>query len=499
MKTQHLYIYVIATCIFFAGCYKDKNNYIVDEVNEVQITTASEDYAVMQLSELEIETEVTSSIHDRDNYTYEWKVIAPKEGNDYTGRVSYSEVLSTTKDLKEVIFTPAGKYVLLYTITNASTGIKNFKAFNLTVNSGFYKGLVVGYQKDNKAEMGFIREDGELGYDLIQTLSEDALQGDLQKVNTLIVNSLRRIGITTSTNHYQVDADEFKILQSKNSLFNTSPVRFENSYFGGNKMGAPYYGPSDVYYINNGKLQADMGPDFGGSMAGMYSQEFYYASGDYNLFPFLFNGNGAATIYFYDNLNGKFLQTGYNARTLTDVPKHVTDSFDPSTVKKKAVAAMLGYDSNVYYVMQDGSDYYIYTMIQYNAYKAGASQMVNLANAPDFSQARIFDSRSDQRFIYYAVDNKLYLYNLVTNSANLVLTLSTGDEIADIHVYKTNMWQNTTDDDFNKRIYIASNRAGKGTVYQYGLLADGTLSNSSEKVFEGFGQIVDIDYRNANE
>jgi hypothetical protein len=485
--------------MFFAGCYKDKNNYIVDDVNEAQITTSTDDYAVMQLSELSIVPEITSSLHDKDSYTYEWKVIAPKEGNDYTGRVSYSEILSTAKDLKEVIFTPAGKYVLLYTVTNATTGIKNFKAFNLTVNSGFYKGLVVGYQKGNQAEMGFIREDGELGYDLIQTLNEEALQGDLQKVNTLIVNSLRRMAITTSTNHYQVDMDEFKILQSKNSLFNTTPVSFGNSYFGGNKMGAPYDGPSDVYYINNGKLQADMGPDFGGSMAGMYSQEFYYASGDYSLFPFLFNGNGAATIYFYDNLNGKFLQTGYNARTLTDVPRHAADKFDPSTVKKTAVAAMLGYDNNVYYVMQDGSDYYLYTMIQYNAHRAGASQMVNLSNAPDFAQARIFDARTDQRYIYYAVNNKLYLYNLTANSAQLVLTLAAGEEIADIHIYKTNMWQNTTDDTFNKRIYVASNRGDKGTVYQYGLLADGGLSNSSEKVFEGFGRIVDLDYRNAND
>lgn len=499
MKLNHIHSSIVVACILLTGCYKDDNNYNIDEINQAVISTNQADYAVMQLSELSIQADIASSLHENDSYTYEWKVFEPKEADDYTGRVSYSEVLATTKDLKEIIYTPAGKYTLLYTITNNTTGVKSFKTLNLTVNSGFYQGLVVGYQKNNQAELGFIRADGELGYDLIETLNGQKLEGSLQKVNTLIVESLRRMSITTSSNHYHIDVDEFKVMQNKNSLFSTIPMAFGNSFFGSNKMRNPFFIPSDVYYINSGKVYADMGPDFIGSMAGTYSQEFYYEAGDYNLFPFLFNGNGAATIYFYDNLNGKFLMAGYNARNLTDVPFHAIDKFDPSNVKKTAIAAMLGYNDEVYYIMRDGSDYYVYTMIQYNAYKAGDVQLVNLSSAPEFAKSTIFDARTDQRYIYYAVDNKLYLYDFATNSAGLVLTLDAGEIIADIQVYRTNMWQNSIDEEFNKHIYIAANNGEKGKVYQYGLQTDGALSNNAEKVFEGFGQIVDIDYRNINE
>src|SRR5699024_10568682 len=112
--------------------------------------------------------------------------------------------------------------------------------------------------------------------------------------------------------------------------------------------------------------------------------------------------------------------------------------------------------------------YYVYTMIQYNSFKAVDIQLVNLASAPEFEKAQIFDARTDQRYIYYAVNNKLYMYNVTTNSARLVLTIAADEEIADIHVYKTNMWQNTIDESFNKRIYIAANKGEAGKVYQYG-------------------------------
>ncbi|MBL1409468.1 PKD-like family lipoprotein [Sphingobacterium faecale] len=496
-----IYSYVIATVILCSSCYKDKNNYNVEAINEAKITMEADSFSVMQLSELILSPEVKSSLHESDSYTYEWKIFGEKAKMSTTDAAAYSEVLANTKDLKETITTPPGKYTLLYTVTNRTNGVKSFKDIKLTVNSGFYQGLVVGYEKENRAELGFIRADNEVRYELIHTLNEKSeLNGKLQSVNTLIVGLLKQMAVTTSTNTYLIDVDDFSVLKDKNSLFNTAPEDFMNSYLGGNKLYYNYDAPSDVYYINHGKVYADMGPDFGGSMAGMYSQAFYYAGGAYNLFPFLFNGDNGADIYFYDNLNGKFLKTGFNQRSLSDVSfvKDV-DKFDPTKVKKTAISAMLGYDNKVYYIMQDGNAYYIYTMLQYKGNIASEAKLVNLAKVPEFAQARIFDARSDQQDIYYVVQNKLYLYNLASNAARVVLTLGDGEDIAGIHVYRSNMWQNSTDTNFNKRIYIATNKGDQGKVYQYGILADGSLSSNAEKEFNGFGKIVSITYRNPNE
>lgn len=493
------YIYTLALfSLLLSGCYKDKNNYTPHPINEVIIKTVSEVYAVEQLTELAITPEISSTMNANDNYSYEWKIFIPKEKEDYTNRIPYGEVIATTKDLKETIQAPAGNYILLYTVTNNTTGVRNFKELKLTVNSAFYEGLVVAYDKDEHAEFGFVRKDGHVLHDLIELINGKKVTGRVQKVEPVIVKSLRLLGLTTTDNHYQINADEFKILRDKSILFTTAVPTFGGSYFGGNKMGY-YNAPSDIFYINQGKLYADMGPDFGGMMLGQYSQAFFYTNGNYQLFPFVFNGEGASIIVFYDNLNKKFLQTGYGERELSDVVEKESDQFNPAKINKTAVAAMLGAGGNVYYIMEDAAGRYVYVMTQYSNAIANRIVGINPATSLDFAKAKVFDARTDQRQIYYAVDNKLYLYNLDSNSARVVLTLSSGEEISDIYVYRANMLQNSTDEDFDKRIYIAANKGNVGKVYQHQIQADGTVSEKPEIEVNGFGKIVSITYRNPNE
>lgn len=491
---------LVISLLFLSACYKDKNNYTVAPINEAIITAPSDGYTVEQLGELHISPEVNYTLHNNDNYSYEWKIFEPRERDDYTNRDIYSEVIATTKDLKEIIYAPAGQYSLLYTVTNNNTGISNFKEFQLTVNSGFYEGLVVAYDKDNRAELGFIRKDDEIALDLIQQMNGLSITDNVQQINTLIVRSLRIISLTTANNHYQIDADEFVILKDKSALFNVTINGFGNSALLGNKMPAPYDAPSDLFYINQGKLYADLGPDFAGSMAGQYSQQFYYTHGNYDLYPFLFNGPSGATIYFYDNLNRKLLRAGYNGRELSDVTTAGGSAFDLNTINKTAIGAMAGYGNDVYYIMRDDDGrHYIYVMTQYATAIAKSIINIDPTNAPDFSNSAVFDARTDQRQLYYASNNRLYLYDFDTNSTRLVLTLSGSEQIADILVYRANMWQNSTDDEFGTQIFIATNNGQNGKVYRYGLSTDGSLSASPQKEYPGFGRIVNIDYRNVNE
>lgn len=494
-----IYIYtLILFSLLLSGCYKDKNNYTTHPINESIIKTGSEVYAVEQLTELAITPEISSTMNTNDNYSYEWKIFVPKEKEDYTNRIPYGEVIATTKDLKETIYAPAGNYILLYTITNNKTGVRNFKELKLTVNSAFYEGLVVAYDKNEHAELGFIRKDGQVLHELIELINGKKVTGRVQKVTPVIVKSVRLLGLTTTDNHYQIDADEFKILRDKSNLFTSAVSTFGESYFGANKLGY-YDAPSDILYINQGKLYADMGPDWGGMMLGQYSQAFFYTSGSYQLFPFAFNGKGESALMFYDNLNKKFLRAGFGERELNDVVEHATDNFNPATINKKAVAAMLGAGDDVYYIMEDGIGRYVYVMSQYSDAIASRIVPVNLTASPDFIHAKVFDARTDQRQIYYAVDNKLYLYDLDLNNARVVLTLASGEEISDINVYRANMLQNSTDADFDKRIYIATNNGNTGKIYQYQIQGNGTIADKPEKEFNGFGKIVSITYRNPNE
>src|SRR5690606_16943803 len=97
------------------------------------------------------------------------------------------------------------------------------------------------------------------------------------------------------------------------------------------------------------------------------------------------------------------------------------------------------------------------------------------------------------------VANKLYAYDILTDTERQVLALPDAERIADVHVYRANMWENTMDNDFGKWIYIAANNGSSGRVYQYALMPDGTLGATAAKSFDGFGTIVDIDYRNPND
>ncbi|WDF68402.1 PKD-like family lipoprotein [Sphingobacterium oryzagri] len=488
-------ISIISCLILLSGCYKDNNNYTVNPINEVRITTSADAYAVQQLSTLSIRPQLSYSLDSTDSYSYEWKIFTPNS----SAVVPYSEILATTKDLNEIIYSPAREYNLIYTVINNRTGVRYFKEMRLTVNSGFYEGLVVAYNNGNQGELGFIRADNEVALNLMQAINDGPTDAPILRTNTLIVGSIGLLNLTTRNNHYQIDVNEFRVLRDKSTLFSSPINQFSGGFLGANKLSF-FDVPSDIYYITNGHVYADMGIDFAGAMANMYSQSFYYTGGDYNLFPFIFDGSGGTPIYFYDNLSKRLLQATYNGRSLSNVTRKTADVYDPGTINKTAVAAMAGYGSTAYFIMHDESSrYYVYTMSRNTTATANNILEVNLSAVPQFANARIFDSRDDQRLIYYAVGNQLYMYNLTNNSASVVLSFSGNEQIADIQVYRPKLWQNSTYADANRRLYVATNNGQTGKVYQYRLEENGSVHATPDNEYTGFGAIVNIDYRNPNE
>lgn len=492
-------LYIISQVVLFTACYKDNNNYTLNPINEISISTTADTYTVFQLDNLSIQPDLSYSLDSTGDYSYEWKIFETTANEDYTDRIPYSEVLATSKDLNNIIYSPAGEYMLLYTIKDNNTGTQYFKELHLSVNSGFYEGLMVAYNTENRAELGFIRVDNEIGLNLMQELNGGRPNEQVVGANTMIVGSLRLLNLTTTSNHYQINADDFLVLRDKSTLFSGNMETFTDGFLGGNKISNDN-APSDIYYISGGKVYADMGIDFAGAMANIYSQAFSYANGDYDIFPFVFNAVNGTPIYFYDNLGKRLLQTTFNSRILSPVVRATTDVYDPATINKTAIAAMNGYGNTAYFVMHDDDNrYYLYTMWRNEAATANNVTEVNLAASPGFADATIFDARSDQRYIYYATGNQLYLYNIATNMASVVLSFSGNEQIADIQVYRQKLWQNSTNADFNKRIYIATNNGESGKVYQYTLQDNGSINAIPNQEVSGFGNIVDIDYRNPNE
>lgn len=482
---KKIFLVAIATACLFSSCYKDNNNYDQQDVNTLKIETDAESYQVEQTKTLKIQPKLTSTIDGAAVYDFEWKLLSETE----------ESVLSTAATLEEKIDAIPGKYTLLLTATDQKTKVRSYKTMTLTVNSTLYNGYYVAYNRNGKGSLGFVRQDGEVFYDVEKEFSKIELQSKIHKVYTAIIKNLRLIFISTEDNIYRLHGDNLFANGNSGNMFPSKISVGTDFYAGMNYIPNSY--PTDIFLINAGKPYANIGPDFGGSSS-VYSDPLSYDQ-EYEMFPFVATTASYASL-FYDNKIKKFLRMGYSTRNLLEMTSNAANKFDPSNVGKIAIAAIPGQNNEIYYIMKDPANntLSIYTIEQYIAAAAKGKQDIDLQQVPEFDKAQYYSAVTDRPLLYYATENKLYLYDFRTSTSKLVLQLSSDEKLADVQVHHKKVWENIEQPEYNKQIVLAINKADKGEIRLHTIHADGTLELTPLKAYTGFGQIADIDYRNPN-
>lgn len=485
MKYTYLLFLGFLTVLNYS-CKKDHGNYTYKELNEVTIKTNDTAFVVQQLDTLKILPVFTESIPG-GNYTYAWTVYlqrTPPEGVEHT-----STLLSNEKDFVKQIPNSPNDYWLLLTVTNEKTKIKAFQRYSLTVTGAFYEGWLITSNKNGKAMVSFVRKDNTVFYNPFFEINNIEMKGKALASYSGVIARLSQINIFTTKEVYRLNADDFVVNGTLENLFETRKTGFENPYYTVNWIN------TDQYIIDNGSVHATITPNFGAP--GKYSERFAGPDDGYEAFPYFMSGSRFYAV-FYDNKNKRFLTTDYNSRTLYTFGDFTGASYDVNNVGKTLVAADSGPGGEYYLVMKDETDFYFYTFIPKNASPAGISQPI--LNSPEIEDATTFASSTVLKQMYYAANNNLYVYDVLANASRLVYQFPAGTNIRDIEIYKGKGWGKFTDPMFNNRLVVGTYNGSEGELYYFDLATTGDILNQTfSKKFGGFGDIVQINYRNPNE
>lgn len=468
------------------SCKKDHGNYDYKDLNEVTIHTDDTAFVVQQLETLQIHPELTES-KPGDTYSYAWTIYlqrTPPNGVEHS-----TTLLSVEKNLNEQITLSPNDYWLLLTVINEKTKIKAFQRYSVTVTGAFYEGWLVTSNKNGKALISFVRKDNTIFIDPIQDINNIEVEGKALASYSGVIARLSQINVFTDTRVYRLNADDFVVNGTSENLFGSNKQSFENPYYTVNWIN------TDQYIVDKGAIHATITPNFGAP--GQYSEKFAGPAGGYEAFPYFMSGSRFYAV-FYDNLNKRFLITDYNSRTLYTFADFGGASYDVNNVGKKLIAADTGPGNEYYLVMKDETDFYFYTFIPKNASPAGIAQTI--LNSPEIEVATSFASSTALKQMYYAAANNLYVYDVLANASRKVYEFPVGTNIKDIEMYKGKGWGRFSDPMFNNRLVVATYNGAEGELYYFNLASTGDIEGHtySDK-FGGFGDIVQINYRNPNE
>lgn len=460
---------VISGITFLGGCSKFDQDFIRNPINELTVTTTETSFSLVQFEKLEIPVTITSSRSESGTYSYTWKAIA--DDSVY--------VISDKKDLDITVEIPPGSYDLQYTITDDKNGLTYNNMYRLTVNGAFYEGWLVTHNGGNQGKLTFVRSDHKMFDDPASDVNNIVFPG---KAIAAFYSAIQFYSEYASI-HYFTDAGVYRF-DPNNFLLTgkTDEVLPGVSHFGNIAYGASVLG-ADQYIVNDANVHAGMGSFYANQILMPYSEGL---SGDYELFPAVITTAQLAT-YFYDNKEKRFLQIPYLGRELLPATSAADAVFNMAKVGKTMIAADKGRTSSssgvFYFVMEDPSGRYFYSL---NGSTPAIFQKVEDSKCPDFSMATSFATSGIFEHMYYAVNNKLYLYNMVANTAELLYSFPAGQDIKDIEMKRST----------SKTLAVATVNGDSGTLHLFEIDDLGHfVRNAPSKSLTGFGNIVHISPR----
>lgn len=483
------YLLIIFSAVFFSflyfSCKKEQMPASAITVNQLAIATDTTAYTAVQFSNLKISPTITESKPQGHAYSYKWTVWTQMDTTLIT--ISHQQALDT------VVSVVPGIYYLQYTVTDQTTGISYFKLVNLTVQGSFSEGWLVSNNKAGKGYLSVIRADDSVFYSPFEDANHQTFDGSAIAAYTSVTSffGVNEITYITDKGLFTFDPNTFEITGTNSTLL-SSPTSF----------GASAYQAYDGYYLEqflfNGKgdVMGGSSDNFAGAAA--FSERL---SGDYYAFPFLFNLGAGYVHVFYDNKNKRFMTSALLSHDVSATSGKGTN-FTMNNVGKTMIAADNAVGGEYYCVMSDDAGYYLYSVKTASPYAAIAQPMLN---CPDIASATSFATSSLVRLLYYAAGNKIYVYDVLANTARLVYTFPSNYKISCMKMFKPPYRAVQTapaDDLFNLRLVVGTDNGSgtstNGEIYYLDLSQVGdVLNNTYSKVFKGFGQIAHLNYRNS--
>lgn len=501
------------------GCYKDKGNYDYIALDDVVIDTskagiqptyAVERYDILKITpKLIINNELVTNFESlADDYTFNWSIYQTLTG----GTIHSRDTISNDFVLEKPITKPAGSWYLLLTVRNTKTKVETYQKFTVTVSEAIADGWMVLYEKDGNTDVGLITDArSQLGAvkttiftDLIKNTNGVALAGKpVAFLHSAAALNSREVIVASEKDIQAFGYTSFEKILTFEDLFNDVPAIRSIKGFSATNIGSKELIINDnkVHIANFNRVNALSRPvPFGTSLYGNYGELEAWIPKN------IAQGFDAVV---YDKTNKKFLYSTQNSVSLSEIPVQTspTAEWDPSNVGLDLKAADYGFPNTPgafeYLIMSNQSNTYLLTAnFMSPAANAFAEKKYDITTAPEITSMTAMAASSTGAYILYGANNAVYTHRYQINQSEKVWTAPTGEQVTSIRFLKFYHvginGRKLTPLGANDYVYIATyNEITKeGKVYNVKIdRTSGTIDQSTQKVYEGFGKIKDMSYK----
>ncbi len=463
---------------FTFSCSKDKGNYNLKPINEINITDKDSAIFVYQFDVLKLQPKLTQTLgKDESRLKYSWKAYI----NNTQTKLN---ILGDERNLNSRIALNPGKYILQYTVTDTETGVSFFKKYDMEVSTYFNEGwMLLEDMPEGKKELAIVNvKDSVLRNLYGRANPNEELSRDSKFVRILTnINGEQNVYVVGQQEAVEVDFVGLRRIGDFASLFFSKPTNFRVQNYLYNTVGnAGFVVNDDQLYSSNGNIPFKFGaPIRGDWMISKYVFPHYYD--DYAIV--------------YDTKNKRFLQ--HRDATIYTLSEPAGSAFNPNNVGLELVYGGISQGDVYNCVMKDNSNsYYVYRVDASAFAQVIAYEKYNVANAPKIERADFFASSGLYLHIYYAVDNELYLLDIPSGNAKLVYSFPAGTEISAMELKQGNLIVYYPDE--NRTLAVATHQNNTGNLYLFEITNTGLFDGDTyKKQFGGFNKILDLEYKNA--
>ena len=520
---------LLLVLLALAGCYDDKGNYDYEEVPLISIENIDASYSCLRNADaLEIRPKITSSIEGEiapDNPNYEYSCRLGNASGKQFDDGSWWHIINpdSTQAFTYLPTENTGNYVALYTVRDKRTDVATSYEFGLEITSSTYEGWMVlcGDGPDNRVRL-----------DMVSVISDDRIEPiyDLLGNNSLITslhnptqlmfvrsrmaNQGDAIYLLSEEGAYSLDREELttdatgNLLESEflADLQGDVPIRISTVTYGSGAYNSP---SAYLAVTKNGDLYCRKVNVSGACYEFPVNVSAEGNDGEYTVAPYVASGKNrpgdTSVALLYDNDNDRFMGWDYETNDGTTCFELPAGTVSPATTGKDLVYMEGTHLSNntVFSILQDEAGQRSIYAINLSNDQFTQDDYIENIQAENFSRATSFAFHSQYYYMFYACQDKLYVYDL--GSEALVQTISLpGEEITmvKIDLFKAPNILDVPEDMRAQQYYILVGSYKTGASEDGGILRMYRFNNTTNQLeevenrkYEGFGRIVDVTYR----
>lgn len=495
-------IFLVPLMLTLASCYDDKGNYDYTNLPNVTITTQDTIYAT-QFRTLECDADVDLDGGSENDYEFSWRIWS----NDIGGVWTQKEI-GNTKNLTYEVSELPGSYSLVLSVSNKKTEVTTYKQIYLAVQGNITEGWMVLQEKNGKTDFDMIMspyfsnrvENDEIIHNVYETVNGESLEGRGVKIGSYFcLGRYQNVIVLTDKGGARLSATTMqKTFDMSTLMLDMSSWKPENYIFW-----HYYWSPGRFGYdaiISNGCFYEYSTINATGFTT--YTEPILKDGMTYKASPYAPKWFDYYQGILYDEIGGRFLGIENNSWILKEMAVATTaQPFDWGNMHAHLRYMDTGYRYYEYGLFEDWNTHKLSLCVfNFDTKPNIGVNMYSADNCPELQNAKYYAVGMLGPVFYYATERDIYRYDYNgTNAGEKLYSLINADEkITGMKIFKPCIDRFITSHPYNNKILILSTyneTKQEGKIYMYYINeVNGAIDTSSEKVFDGFGEILDMEY-----